>query len=159
MGGTIQLTGKYAVIGEKMLKDVAEVLEEANIPYVLEAGTLLGIVREDRLLPWDTDIDITVTSAYAQKLLALKHKFKAKGYLVKLRTFKKDTGPFKKGTPRMLKIQTRKFFFFKDVSLLDIFIKELIGEKYFWTVDDKDPVLKSVPRRFYEKFTTYNFRD
>ena len=158
MAGKIKLTGKYAKIAEKMLFDVAEILEEAGIPYVLEAGTLLGIVREDRLLPWDNDLDITITSHYAKKLLSIRWKFWFKGYRTRLRKYKRDTGPFKRGTPRILKIQTTKFLFFKEVSLMDIFIKELIDDKYFWTASDKKPVLKAAPREFYEKTTQYPFR-
>lgn len=158
MAGTIQLTGKYARLGENMLQDVAEILELEKIPYILEAGTLLGIVREDRLLPWDNDLDITITREYAKKLLACRWRFWLRGYRTRIRRFSKDTGPFKKGTPRILKIQTRKFLFFKDVSLMDIFIKDLIDDKYFWTVAEKNPVLKAAPRSFYEKHTNYTFR-
>lgn len=158
MAGTIQLAGKYAVLGEKMLRHAAEILESENIPYVLEAGTLLGIIREDRLLPWDNDLDITITSCQAKKLLSCQWKFWLKGYYTSVRKFKKDTGPFKKGTFRILKIRTTKFLFFKDVSLMDIFIKELIDQDYFWTVGEREPVLKSAPRRFYEKFTRHIFR-
>lgn len=158
MAGTIKLEGKYAAIAEKMLREVAEILEEAKIPYVLEAGTLLGIVREDRLLPWDTDMDITITRDYAERLYAIRWKFWLKGYRASVRNFKKDTGPFKKGDPRILKIQTRKFLFFKEYHLMDIFIKELKDDKYFWVIAEKNPVLKAAPRHFYEKHTQYPFR-
>jgi lipopolysaccharide cholinephosphotransferase len=153
MAGTVKLTGRYAEIAEKMLRDVAEILEEAKIPYVLEAGTLLGIVREDRLLPWDTDMDITITRDYAAKLFSLRKKIWSLGYRSRIRTFKEDTGP-----PRILKIQTRRFFFFKGVHLMDIFIKDLIDDKYFWVISGNKQVLKAAPRHFYEKFTEYTFR-
>ena len=35
-------------------------METASIPYWLEGGTLLGIIRENRLLPWDNDMDISM---------------------------------------------------------------------------------------------------
>ncbi|HYF69785.1 MAG TPA: LicD family protein [Ohtaekwangia sp.] len=158
MAGTVPLTGKMVAIAEKMLLDTAEILESAQIPYVLEAGTLLGIVREDRLLPWDTDMDITITSNFASALLSVRKKFWLKGYRTRIKYYKKDTGPFKKGMPRILKIQTRKYFLLKGVTLMDIFIKELINEEYYWTVGVKNPVLKAAPRKFYENFTSYNFR-
>ncbi len=158
MAGSIQLSGKYAVIAEKMLRDVAEILEKSNIPYVLEAGTLLGIVREDRLLPWDNDVDITITREHAKKLLSIRWKFWLKGYRTRVRVFEKDTGPVKKGTPRILKIQTRKFLLFRDVSMMDIFIKDLMQDEYFWTVGVQEPVLKAAPKRFYDEHTTYPFR-
>lgn len=159
MAGKLKLEGKLAKIAEKMLKDVCDILEDEKIDYVLEAGTLLGIVRENRLLPWDNDLDVTITNNFAEKLISIRWKFWLKGYRTRIRKFKKETGPFKKGEYRILKIQTRIFFFFKGVSLMDIFIKHLIDDKYFWIVSDRKPVLKSTPRHFYDERTTYEFRD
>ena len=61
MAGRNTLEGKNGIIGVDMLKRISRILEEQDIPYILEAGTLLGVVREQRLLPWDNDIDITIT--------------------------------------------------------------------------------------------------
>jgi phosphorylcholine metabolism protein LicD len=158
MGGTVKLTGKIVPIAEEALRFTAELLEKAKIPYVLEAGTLLGIVREDRLLPWDTDMDITTSSKYTNQILALRWKFWIKGYRTRIKYYDRDMGPFKKGTPRILRIQTRKWLFVKDIHLIDIFLKELIDDKYFWTVGIEKPVLKNTPRRFYDEHTTYPFR-
>ena len=86
MSGNLTLEGKTGQIAIKMLKKVSRFLEKHNIPYILEAGTLLGVVRENRLLPWDNDIDITTTRQY-EKLL-LKHIWKLwfYGYKVKVIT-------------------------------------------------------------------------
>lgn len=157
MAGTIQLTGKYALLGEKALRDVVEILESENIAYVLEGGTLLGIIRENRLLPWDNDLDLTITRTFAKKLLSARWKFWLKGYRTRVRNIKQDSGHFKKGEPRILKIQTTRFFFFKDVSLMDIFIKDLVDDRYYWTVSEKN-VLKSAPRKYYENFAQFNFK-
>lgn len=159
MAGSIKLVGKYAELAVKMLKKVTAIMEEQKINYVLEAGTLLGIVRENRLLPWDNDLDITITGDQAEKLLKNRWRFWFAGYRTRVRKFKRDTGPFKKGMPRILKIQTKKFFMFKDYSLMDIFIKYDIDDTYQWTVSDKHPVLKSAPKKFYDKRTLYTFAD
>jgi lipopolysaccharide cholinephosphotransferase len=158
MAGTIQLTGKYALLGEKALRDVAEILESENIPYVLEGGTLLGIVREGRLLPWDNDLDLTTTRIHAKKLLKARWKFWLKGYRTRVRKIEADSEHFRKGNVRILKIQTTRFLFFKDVSLVDIFIKDLVGDRYYWTVSEKN-VLKSAPRKYYEKLTQFDFKE
>lgn len=140
-----------------MLRDVADILDAAGIGYILEAGTLLGIVRENRLLPWDNDVDITITDAYENRLLRNRWRFWLKGYRFYVRRYKRDTGQFRKGQVRIIRIQTRRLMFIKDLSLLDIFIKRLIGDEYYWTVDVIKPVLKATPRHFYDETTVLEF--
>ncbi len=45
---------------KECLKDVAKVLTEANIPWWVDCGTLLGAYRYGGVIPWDNDIDIAV---------------------------------------------------------------------------------------------------
>lgn len=159
MGGSKKLTGNHVATAEKMLLDVTAILDAEGIPYVLEGGTLLGIVRENRLLPWDTDMDLTITRKYAAALLRIRWKFWLKGYRTRVRVNKTETPQFKKNSPRLLIIQTRRFFFFKKDRLMDIFIKDLSNERYFWTVSEKNPVLKSAPRKYYEETLQFKFKD
>ena len=159
MAGRHRLVGKVLDIAEKMLIDTTKIFEKNKIEYVLEAGTLLGIVRENRLLPWDNDIDVTVTEEFEKKLLSLKWSFILRGYRFTVKRYKKDSGPFKKGTVRIIKITTRKFLFFKGYQLLDIFIKRPIENEYFWTVSVKNMVLKSTPKHFYDERTTLKYND
>ncbi len=42
----------------KHLKEVKNVLDSCSIPFWLEDGTLLGAVRDGRMIPWDRDIDL-----------------------------------------------------------------------------------------------------
>ncbi len=158
MAGSKKLTGVIAKKAIKMLKDVAEILESSNISYVLEAGTLLGIVRENRLLPWDNDLDITITEKDENKLLFCRWKFWLKGYRFYVRRYKKNTGPFKKRQVRIIRIQTRKYLFFKDISLMDIFVKRLIDGEYHWTIGVKNPVWKSTPVKYYDERTYLKFK-
>lgn len=157
MGGTIKLVGAHALVAQKMLHDVTVILEQNKIPYTLEGGTLLGIVREGRLLPWDTDMDLTITSKVATKLLSLRWKFWVKGYRTRIRYYKNDTPPFLKGEPRILKIQSRQFLFFKGPEQMDIFIKKKVDKEYYWTVGVKQPVMKSVSSHFYEELDKFQF--
>jgi len=39
---------------------VDKVLEKENIPYFVICGTLLGIARNNDIIPWDDDIDIAI---------------------------------------------------------------------------------------------------
>jgi len=154
MAGSNRLEGKTLDIAKKMLRDTVDILDNSKVEYVLEAGTLLGIVRENRLLPWDNDVDVTITEAYESALLKNRWRFLLKGYLLKVKRYKNDVGPFKKGTVRICKVYKPKFYLLKGYKLLDVFIKRPIENEYFWTVAVKRPVLKSVPKHFYDQRTT-----
>lgn len=156
MAGHLKLTGKIAEKALILLEKVCWILDQNNIPYTLEGGTLLGIIREDRLLPWDNDMDITITEEYLDQLIKIRYKFWLIGYRTRIRTSKSDIPYFPKKSIRLMKIQTTRCFF-KEYNLLDIFIKIKDKEKYFWIVDEKDPVLKSVPAYFYENRTRVHF--
>jgi phosphorylcholine metabolism protein LicD len=56
-----QLTKRNKNKALKILFDITEFLEKNNIPYHLEGGTLLGIVRDNDLLPWDHDVDLSIS--------------------------------------------------------------------------------------------------
>ncbi len=160
MAGKHKLVGEVLEVAQKMLVDTTKILEENNIKYVLEAGTLLGVVRENRLLPWDNDIDITVTEEYEKKVLALKWKFFLKGYRFRPKYYQIDAGPFKKGTLRIIKISTRKFFFFGKYKICDIFVKRTIEtdhDNYYWSVGIKNAVLKSCPKKYYDEVKEMEF--
>lgn len=159
MAGNKKLVGKMSKKAIKMLKKVTHILEKNNVKYVLEAGTLLGIIRENRLLPWDNDLDLTITAGQCEKLLNIRYKFWLAGYRTRIRRYKQDTGPFKKGQPRILKIQTTKLGFIKEYSLMDIFIKYEINGEYKWTVSSKNPILKMAPKHYYDERRKWEFAD
>lgn len=159
MAGNRTLEGKNAIIAERMLKRVSRALDKVGIPYILEAGTLLGIVRENRFLPWDNDLDITITRQYEEKLLRNLWRIWLAGYSVRVRHYNRDMKFFRKGETRIIKVSYRDpLRWFEKRVILDIFIKRLIDDQYYWTVGIKAPVLKSVPRRFYENHTQIDFR-
>jgi len=160
MAGNLKLEGKNAIIAIRMMKKTTAILENSKIPYILEAGTLLGVIRENRLLPWDNDIDITITQGYKHTLLKNLWKLYLYGYTVRVKHYKRDLKYFKKGELRIVKIRHHNpLKLFKKDVILEIFVKKKIGNEYYWTVGVKDPVLKSVPERFYDNHTKYMFED
>lgn len=66
----------------KQLKEVCGTLAQYGVNYWVDGGTLLGIVREQRLLPWDDDIDLSIKCNDLTKLENLRHVFHKKGYSV-----------------------------------------------------------------------------
>jgi len=158
MPGPNKLVGKHARIAERMMQRITRILEKNNIPYILEAGTLLGVVRENRLLPWDNDVDITITRQYEEQLIASIRQIRRLGYKVRIKRYDRDLKYFKKGEVRIVKIKHFTLPFFQSDMNVDIFLKRLVNEEYYWTVGVHKPVLKSVPRRFYEELGKLTYK-
>ncbi len=156
MAYDITLEGKNLVQAENLLSDVIAIFESCNITYWLEGGTLLGLRREGRLLPWDDDLDISIHESEFNKLSLLQNTLKKKGYRVRTRVFEKDSDVFKKGDLRMIKIRTKRFFgILKGNVCLDVFIKYTKNEKTYWEIANK---VKNVPSKYYNTFKTLDFK-
>ena len=52
-----------------VLREVTRVLEELNIPYFMQGGTMLGAIRHDGFIPWDDDVDLGIPRADYDRLL------------------------------------------------------------------------------------------
>ncbi len=96
MGSKMLLSGKNGQTALNVLQKVTAILENNEIEYMLDYGTLPGIIREQRLLPWDSDVDISITKDQLDKFLKSRWKFWLAGLRMRVRRFSKDTGPFKK---------------------------------------------------------------
>jgi cytidyltransferase-like protein len=55
-----------------LLEKVSEILRENGIPFYLDCGTLLGCIREGKLLEHDTDVDITIHLSRWEDLKGIK---------------------------------------------------------------------------------------
>lgn len=54
-----------------LLKEFDAICKKHDITYYLEGGSLLGAVRHKGFLPWDDDIDLSITRDNFQKLLSV----------------------------------------------------------------------------------------
>lgn len=54
----LKRTQEIQVICLEMLCELDQMCKEAEIPYSLAGGTLLGAIRHEGFIPWDDDIDI-----------------------------------------------------------------------------------------------------
>ena len=156
------LTGNNLKKANDMLFNVASLLDENNIVYHLEGGTLLGIVRDNALLPWDHDIDISIPSAEVDKFLKLKKQL-SKSYKLKFRYFEEDNIFFKKHDLRIIKVKyyfssflkgILPMFFRKHDIVLDIFVKYSDEDSTYWEAAGKNMKVSS---KYYESFETVDF--
>lgn len=54
----------------QLLHQVIRVLDELEIPYYMQGGTMLGAVRHAGIIPWDDDVDLGIPRADYQRLLS-----------------------------------------------------------------------------------------
>lgn len=57
----------------RLLHMSADLLEGQGILYWIDYGTLLGVYRDGRPIPWDPDIDLSILAGDHERVLALNH--------------------------------------------------------------------------------------
>ena len=133
MSGKHKLSdGNNLQIAEKMLRDVTRICDLVSAPYWLEGGTQIGLVREQRLLPWDNDMDLSIYDTHKSKLWLIIPMLLLQGYRLTLQNHQTDMGPFKRGELKIIKIRNFTRGLKKGKVTLDVFIKRKIGAECFW---------------------------
>lgn len=66
----------------KNLLDFKEVMEKYGVRFVCIFGGLLGWIRENRLLPWDTDIDFMCFAEDHIKMAKVVEELKEMGFYI-----------------------------------------------------------------------------
>jgi phosphorylcholine metabolism protein LicD len=57
----IQLhNGDRLLLAQKLMLDLATFFNTNNISYHIDHGTLLGVIRDNSLMPWDIDVDFAI---------------------------------------------------------------------------------------------------
>jgi lipopolysaccharide cholinephosphotransferase len=55
----------------QVLRDVLKVLDELEIPYQMQGGTMLGAIRHGGFIPWDDDVDLGIIRQDYERLLTM----------------------------------------------------------------------------------------
>ena len=157
MAYKITLSNKNKEIAESLLLDVAKSLNILSVNYWLEGGTLLGIKRESRLLPWDNDLDLSINSSEVSKIDDLIINLKSKNLRVRVRKFDSTSEFFNRGDIRIIKIRNKRFFnLLKGSVCLEIFVKYPKKENTYWMIGN---TTKNVPSKYYANQQTIKFKD
>ncbi|WP_172449279.1 nucleoside-diphosphate sugar epimerase/dehydratase [Bowmanella denitrificans] len=123
-------TEQFAVY---LLKRVCKRLSELEIAYYVDAGTLLGIYRDNRLIPWDDDLDIAIDANYlaetvdaVERLLADLQYTTSEPWQLHQQTSSTQFGNVPKGAVRALKLCPKDAD--SKLPMMDIFVKYSDGE-------------------------------
>ncbi len=117
---------------EHQLLDIIDFLDEEGIDYHLEGGVLLGVVREQRLLPWDKDTDIAIMRTDLPRLVEALPKIRKRGWRISIRRHKRENEFTDIESISIIKIKDRKFGILAGDHVLDLFVKTQKGDQAFW---------------------------
>ncbi len=152
--------GECDALATRLLVDLHAVLAAAGVSFALDYGTLLGIHREQRLLPWDHDLDACVMSTDAEALLGTAPDLKQLGWHMKLPDrMVRDGEGWRRGDLARVRVVSRGGLLrTSGVVALDLFVKYEVGEQVTWVLPARDMAFACrVPRRFYEHMGTLCF--
>jgi hypothetical protein len=134
----IEFRGRYGRRARALLGDAIDILGRAGIAYHLDYGTLLGVIRDGDLIPWDGDLDIGVAAADWPALEATFGAFRQRGWRVphdNLSMFADGPG-WRTGDPRRITVVSRILL---PTSIgrirLDLVAKYADGDRLWWFVD------------------------
>ena len=114
------------------------IMQRVGISFWVEGGTLLGALRDQKLIPWDHDLDFGMIFESEKQMKSLIRNLRRRFY-VSVKDFPKTNQIWQLGNYRVLKIYPRKHLIFKDKLCLDLFIY------YEDTLpDSQEPVYKYV---------------
>ena len=82
---TTSLHDHYLDRIKRMLFESLDIFEKYSIKYWIDDGTLLGIIRDGDLIPWDHDVDVGISGESASKLMSIWYKFFPK-YIIRKRS-------------------------------------------------------------------------
>ncbi len=118
---------------DQNLKILAQILKEHNINYWVCHGTLLGIIRDKKLINWDHDIDIAVLENKNLRRI-FPTIMKKKGFKEVKKTFLKEDGMLKfvKKGGREVDINFYKIDKFKK----NVYVKWYIPKNSFMKILD-----------------------
>ncbi len=78
-------------IAERILLETKEIFDRCRMEFFLICGTCLGVIRENRIMPCDGDIDLGVKHELLKdNIHRLEQAFLDKGYMTEIRTCQYD---------------------------------------------------------------------
>jgi phosphorylcholine metabolism protein LicD len=124
----------------KMLQRVVNILNQHQIEYYLDFGTLLGAMRDKAFIPWDDDIDISLLhkedySKIQDILKTLNSKYKYRTYL---KTIQEDVAFASTSSNKIAKLRNNIFWIWgRGKTSMDIFFKYKFDNELYWIANEQ----------------------
>jgi len=113
--------------------EIIDLLNEKDIPYHLEGGVLLGIVRDRDLLPWDNDTDLSINFEDYKFLEIAAKEIKRLGWRCKFKKFDTSSSFATADDIRVFKISDYWLGCMKGGNRMDIFLKYQVDGYRCWS--------------------------
>ncbi|WP_153304148.1 LicD family protein [Desulfovermiculus halophilus] len=156
------LTGNALDNMKKFLLRTIDIFNQVGVRYWLDDGTLLGIMREGDLIPWDNDVDLGIAGESVPLVLRSRYRFLPQ-YILIPKTGHTPWLPtscrkFKFGSP----LRQIERYVYRYLPLLphrpktprpwgDLIAKYRVGDEYVWL---DCGMLKKVPAKFFDRLDT-----
>jgi phosphorylcholine metabolism protein LicD len=134
----------------RMLADVNNIFRDNGLHFWIDYGSLLGIVRHRKIIPWDKDVDFGIFAKDLDHLASLQPKLKEKGY-----DFIKTGGCDYFGNEAVL---PRIYFSKTNRLYCDIYLWEYTPDGQFCHMiahPFSDGSFHLCPKHFYENIQSY----
>ena len=113
--------------------EIIDLLNGKDIPYHLEGGVLLGIVRDGDLLPWDNDTDLSINFEDYELLEIAAKEIKRLGWRCKFKKFDTSSSFATADDIRVFKISDYWLGCLKGGNRMDIFLKYQVDGYRCWS--------------------------
>jgi lipopolysaccharide cholinephosphotransferase len=153
----LAFTGRNRRVAVRLLTDVIDWFERNKIEYALDAGTLLGAVRDNDLIPWDDDIDLCIPQRELPKLEQALADLRSPAIWISKRFWEIDFPGVSGKDLRAIKIYNRPLMLFKGRIATDVYIKYRRDDGYYYWQSHDLPC--RAPSRFLDELTTIDFLD
>ena len=128
----LAFTGRNRRVAVRLLTDVIDWFERNEIEYALDAGTLLGAVRDKDLIPWDDDIDLCIPMKELPKLENALPDLRSTAIWISKRSWEIDFAGVTGKDLRAIKAYDRPLMLFKGRIATDIYIKYRRDDGYYY---------------------------
>jgi phosphorylcholine metabolism protein LicD len=89
---------------KEQFNEIIDLLNEKHVPYYVDCGALLGIVRDGDLLPWDNDTDLAINAEDTEKLTSVIKDIQKLGWSCEFKTFSENNAFATQQDYRVLKV-------------------------------------------------------